>query len=60
VLANESGIVNEMVSKNEAKPKNETFVASVPATATVVRSHGILPSNEENTQTYFGESSLYF
>lgn len=41
--------VNEMVSKNEAKPKNETFVASVPAT--VVRSHGILPSNEENTQT---------
>lgn len=29
---------------------NETFVASVPATATVVRSHGTLPSNEENTQ----------
>lgn len=29
---------------------NETFVASVPATATVVRSHAILPSNEKNTQ----------
>ena len=41
--------VNEIVSKNESKSKNETTVASVPAT--VVRSHGILPSNEENTQT---------
>lgn len=43
---------NEIFLKkvNEIVSKNETFVASVPATATVVRSHGTLPSNEENTQ----------